>query len=150
MNAITLLKTDHEKVKALFAQVESTNESQHQMLFEEIKDKLEVHTHIEETILYPQMKEIEELKDIVLEGVEEHHQVKLIIREIDDLVWDSTKFEPKLKVLIEDVEHHIEEEESEMFPKIEELVDEETLELLGNELELEMKKYKKAKTAGIE
>lgn len=148
MDAISLLKSDHKKVKGLFKQVETTELNQHQMLFEQIKAELEVHTHIEETVLYPRMKEFKELKDIVLEGVEEHHQVKLLIREIDNLVGDSEKFEPKLKVLIEDVEHHIKEEEEEMFPEIEELVDKKTLELMGTELELEKKRYAKANTVG--
>lgn len=146
MDAITLLKADHDKFKKLFEQVENTDESKHQMLFEKIKAELEVHTHIEEVILYPKMKEFKELKDIVLEGVEEHHQVKVLIREIDNLVGDSEKFEPKLKVIIEDTEHHIEEEEEKMFPKFRELIDAKTLKALGAELEAEKENYKKTKT----
>lgn len=146
MDAIKLLKSDHDKVKELFEQFENSQSGNLQTLFEKIKTGLEVHTHIEEKILYPQMKEFEELKEIVLEGVEEHHQVKLLIREIENLTEESEKMEPKLKVLIEDVEHHIEEEEGEMFPKIKQLVDAKTLEKLGGELAEEKTNYNKSKS----
>lgn len=146
MDAITLLKSDHEKVKKLFEQVENSKNGNLEDLFEKIKNELEIHTHIEEKILYPQMKEFKELIEIVLEGVEEHHQVKLLIREIENLTKESEKMEPKLKVLIEDVEHHIEEEEGEMFPKIKQLVDEKMLEELGRELAEEKSNYKKSKS----
>jgi iron-sulfur cluster repair protein YtfE (RIC family) len=147
MNAIELLKADHDKVDRLFQKVKATEESEHQKLFEQIKQELEVHTHIEETVFYPKMKEEDELKDIVLEGIEEHHQVKIFLRELSALTEDSEKFEPKLKVLIEDVSHHVMEEEGEMFPKIEEIFDEATLEEIGAELEAEKQSYKKAHTA---
>ena len=91
---------------------------------------------IEETIFYPAMEKHEELKDMVLEAIEEHKQVKTLLREMDDLVNDSEKFEPKLTVLKENVEHHAEEEEEgKMFPKVREIVERETLEKLGQELE---------------
>ena len=144
MNAIELLKTDHDKVDRLFQKVKATEEGSHRELFEQIKEELEIHTHIEETIFYPKMKENEELKDLVLEGVEEHHQVKVFLRELSGLSEDSEKFEPKLKVLMEDVTHHVQEEEGEMFPKIEEVFDASTLEELGKEMEAEKRNYKKA------
>ena len=149
MNAIELLKEDHRKVDRLFQKVKATEDDRelHRKLFEQIKEELEIHTHIEETIFYPKMKEEKELEDIVLEGIEEHHQAKMFLREISNLVDDSEKFEPKLKVLMEDVEHHVMEEEGEMFPKVEEVFDEATLEELGKELEAEKKNYKKAHAA---
>lgn len=93
------------------------------------------------------MKQEKELEDIVLEGIEEHHQAKVFLREISALSDDSEKFEPKLKVLMEDVIHHVQEEEGEMFKKIEEIFDEETLKEIGKELEAEKRKYKKSMTA---
>lgn len=147
MNAIELLKSDHQKVSSLFQKVKATEDSEHQELFEQIKKELEVHTHIEETVFYPKMQEEEELKDIVLEGIEEHHQVKIFLRELSSLTEDSEKFEPKLKVLIEDVTHHVQEEEGQMFPKIEEIFDESTLEALGEQLEAEKQNYQKSHTA---
>jgi hemerythrin superfamily protein len=82
------------------------------------------------------MQKHQELKDMVLEAIEEHKQVKTLLREMDDLAKDSDKFEPKLKVLMENVEHHAEEEEEgKMFPKVRELLDKAALEELGQELE---------------
>lgn len=147
MNAIELLKQDHDKVDRLFQKVKGSEESEHKELFEKIKEELEVHTHIEETVFYPRMREEEKLKDIVLEGIEEHHQVKIFLRELSALSDDSEKFEPKLKVLMEDVTHHVQEEEGEMFPKIEEIFDQTTLEEIGKELEKEKQNFKKSQSA---
>jgi len=147
MNAIELLKTDHDKVSRLFQKVKATEEGEHKELFKQIKEELEVHTHIEETIFYPKMKEEAELEDLILEGIEEHHQAKMFLRELSALSDDSEKFEPKLKVLMEDVTHHVQEEEGEMFPMIEELFDEATLEELGAEMEEEKESFKKTLTA---
>jgi iron-sulfur cluster repair protein YtfE (RIC family) len=148
MNAIELLKADHDKVDLLFQKVKATEESEHKALFEKIREELEVHTHIEETIFYPAMKQESELEDIVLEGIEEHHQAKIFLRELSTLVEDSEKFEPKLKVLMEDIEHHVMEEEGEMFPKVQELFDEATLNELGAQMKEEKQKFRKSYSAG--
>src|SRR5262245_14233194 len=102
MNAIDLLKEDHDKVDRLFQKVKADEDADHRDTFEQIKAELDVHTHIEETIFYPKMKEQgdEELKKLVLEGVEEHHQAKIFLRELAGLVDESEKFQPKLKVLM--------------------------------------------------
>jgi iron-sulfur cluster repair protein YtfE (RIC family) len=149
MNAIELLKADHKVVSGLFQKVEATEESEHPALFEKIKAELEVHTHIEETIFYPKLiaDGDKELVDLVKEGIEEHHQVKLFLREIPNLADESEKFEPKLTVLIEDVEHHVMEEEGEMFKMVEEQFDAEVLETLGAEMEAEKAKFKKTQSA---
>ena len=147
MNAIELLKEDHNKVSRLFQKVKATEESEHKELFEQIREELEIHTHIEETIFYPKVKEEKELEDLVLEGIEEHHQAKIFLRELASLTEDSEKFEPKLKVLMEDIKHHVQEEEGEMFPKIEEIFDEATLEELGAEMEKEKQSFKKSYAA---
>ncbi len=148
MNAIELLKSDHQKVKGLFREFENSESDQEkEKLFQQIKSELEVHTHIEETIFYPVIKDEEELEDITLEGIEEHHVVDVLIRETENLTDDSSKFEPKVTVLIENVEHHIQEEEGEMFPKVQELFDEQTLEDLGAKMEAEKKKFSNSKPA---
>jgi hypothetical protein len=140
MNIIELLKEDHRKVEELFAKVEATeSEKQHLQLFEKLKTELETHTQIEETLFYPALEEYEELKDMVLEAFEEHKQVKTLIREISALVEGSEKLDAKLKVMGENVEHHVGEEEDEMFPKVEELIEEQELERLGEEM-LKLKK----------
>jgi hemerythrin superfamily protein len=137
MDALELLKTDHKTVKDLFKKVEaSKNAKQQKQLFEEIKMELETHTHIEETVFYPAVAKHDELKDMVLESLEEHKQVKTLLREMDNLTEDSEKFEPKLKVLMENVEHHAEEEEHpKIFPKVRKLMDAAALDQLGQELE---------------
>lgn len=147
MNAIELLKADHDKVELLFQKVKATEDGEHRALFEQIKEELEIHTHIEETVFYPKIKDEKELEDLVLEGIEEHHQVKMFLRELDALAAKSEKFEPKLKVLIEDVTHHVQEEEGEMFPLIEELFDADALEELGAQLEREKQSFKKTYAA---
>ncbi|MGH7873155.1 MAG: hemerythrin domain-containing protein [Candidatus Binatia bacterium] len=136
MNALELLTMDHKKVKELFKKAEGSNGKQQKELFEQIKMELETHTRIEETVFYPAVAENDELKDMVLESLEEHKQVKTLLREMENLTDDSEKFEPKLKVLMENVEHHAEEEEEgEMFPKLRKLMDEDELQQLGQKLE---------------
>lgn len=110
---------------------------------------MDAHTHIEETILYPKLiAEVdEELKKIVLEGIEEHRQAKMFLHELADLNGEDEKFAPKLEVLMEDVEHHVEEEGDEMFPVVESQFDEEVLEELGAEMEAEKSKFQKSSSA---
>ena len=135
-DALELLKQDHQKVKKLFEQAEKAGEKKQQKIFDQIKTELETHTRIEETVFYPAMEKHEELKDMVLESLEEHKQIKTLLRELDNLASDSEKFEPKLKVLMENVEHHAEEEEEgKMFPKIRKIINKQQLEQLGAELE---------------
>ena len=97
MNAIELLKEDHNRVSRLFQKVKADTEGKnHKKLFEQIREELEIHTHIEETVFYPQIKQEKEIEELVLEGIEEHHQVKMFLRELGNLVEDSEKFDPKL------------------------------------------------------
>jgi hemerythrin superfamily protein len=137
MDALELLKQDHQKVKQLFEQGQQTEDKKQQKkIFREIKSELETHARIEETIFYPAMEEHEELKDMVLESLEEHKQMKTVLRELGRLSANSERFKPKFKVLMDDVEHHAEEEEEgKMFPKIRQLIDRAELEELGQELE---------------
>jgi hemerythrin superfamily protein len=137
MDALELLKQDHQKVKELFKQGQQTeNRKEQKQIFKEIKSELETHARIEETIFYPAMEEHEELKDMVLESLEEHKQMKTVLRELSRLSANSERFKPKFKVLKDNVEHHaVEEEEGKMFPKIRDLIDRTELEQLGHELE---------------
>ena len=149
MNAIELLKEDHDRVDKLFQKVKANEDADHTDTFEQIKAELEVHTHIEETIFYPKLRDEgdEELKKITLEGIEEHHQAKMFLRELSSLVEDSEKFEPKLKVLMEDIEHHVQEEEGEMFEMVQEQFDEATLQELGSQMEKEKASFGKSQKA---
>jgi iron-sulfur cluster repair protein YtfE (RIC family) len=149
MNAIDLLKEDHDKVDKLFQKVKASPDGDHTELFEQIKAELEVHTHIEETIFYPRLIKDgdEELQKLTKEGIEEHHQAKIFLRELSSLAEESEKFEPKLKVLMEDIAHHVQEEEGEMFPMVKEQFDEYTLQTLGKELEKEKTAFGKPKSS---
>ena len=137
MDALELLKQDHQRVKELFEQGQQiTDKKQQKRIFKEIKTELELHARIEETIFYPAMEEREELKEMVLESLEEHKQVKTVLREMARLSPSSEKFKPKFKVLKDNVEHHAEEEEEgKMFPKIRKLINHAELQQLGEELE---------------
>lgn len=148
MNAIKLLKQDHSELRKYFGQYKASDgDGEKHKLFKQIKEKLDVHTHIEETIFYPKIKDHKQLEDITLEGIEEHHVADVLVREISKLTDDSEKFEPKMDVLIESVEHHLMEEEGKMFPKVEELFDKAVLEELGREMAEEEKKFNKSKQA---
>jgi iron-sulfur cluster repair protein YtfE (RIC family) len=145
MNILELLKEDHKKVSELFAKVDATeSQKQHLQLFEKIKTELETHTQIEETLFYPVLEQYDELKDLVMEAFEEHKQVKSLIREITALAEGSEKLDAKLTVMGENVEHHIGEEEEEMFPQVEKLIQRQELESMGEEM-LKMKQgFKKS------
>jgi iron-sulfur cluster repair protein YtfE (RIC family) len=139
MNAIELLKQDHDKVEKLFQKVKG-QQGDEQQLTEQIRIELQVHTQIEEQIFYPYLLENgdEEIQDIVKEGIEEHRQVKILLKEMENLSDGSESLDPKLQVLMEDVTHHVQEEEGELFPLVVEQFDGETLNELGEELQ-EMK-----------
>jgi hemerythrin superfamily protein len=137
MDILELLKEDHQKVKKLFEQGQQTQDKKQQkQIFKEIKSELERHTRLEETIFYPAMEEHDKLKDMVLESLEEHKQVKTVLREMGKLSPNSEKFKPKFKVLKDNVEHHAEEEEEgKMFPEIRKVINRAELEQLGQEVE---------------
>lgn len=143
MNAIELLKADHDEVGAFFKEVKAHEGADHTAIFKKIKAALDVHTHIEETIFYPKLKSEgdEDLVKIVLEGLEEHGQCKMFLMELAAMTNDDEKFDPKLKVLMEDVEHHVKEEEGEMFPLVKEQFDADILKQLGAEMEAEKKNF---------
>jgi iron-sulfur cluster repair protein YtfE (RIC family) len=150
MDAITLLKTDHEKVAGIFEQLEPTTEralKTREELFTKLQQELDVHAHIEETIFYPVLKQEAETRDITLEGIEEHHVIKMLLRELAAMQVDSEQWTAKLKVLKENVEHHVEEEESDMFKGAREVLSKEQLEDLGTRMEA-AKKEQKAAAAG--
>ena len=137
MDAIAMLKEDHDKVKGLLTQLESTTErgvKTRQELFATIKTELTVHEIIEEEIFYPALKEHPKAEEIVLEGYEEHHVVDTIMGELEGLPVDHESWGAKAKVMKENIEHHIEEEESQMFPKARQVFEREELESLGERM----------------
>ncbi len=150
MDAFELLKTDHEKVAGIFEKLAETTEravKTRTELFAKLKEELDVHAHIEETILYPVLRRESETREITLEGLEEHHVMKLLLRELNAMSSVETEqWTAKLKVLKENVEHHVEEEEGEMFVEARKILSREQIEELGAQLEAE-KKTQQQKTA---
>jgi hypothetical protein len=138
MDALTLLKDDHDKVRKLLEQGESTTErgiKTRQELFARIHEELQVHEAIEEEIFYPALKQHAETKEIVLEAYEEHSVVDTILGELKETPVDDETWGAKFTVMKENLEHHIEEEEGEMFTKARDLFDREELEALGRRME---------------
>ena len=135
MNAIKMLKQQHREVEKLFKQFEAASSAKPQReIFNEIADALAIHATIEERHFYPSVKR-QQTEDILLESVEEHLEVKRAIADLLELEVEDDAFEAKVKVLQEDVEHHVEEEETELFPKVEKLFDEDELEAIGDAME---------------
>lgn len=130
---IKLLKDDHKKVKALFAEFESADGRSKRRIANEAITELEVHAAIEAEIFYPAM--LEELKDefVVAEAEEEHHVVHVLIAELKQMEKTDVRFEAKFTVLAENVKHHIEEEETEMLSKAAK-ADKALLDRLGQEM----------------
>ena len=151
MNAFALLKSDHEKVSGIFEQLEGTTEratKTREQLFTKLKQELDVHAHIEETIFYPALKKEAETREITLEGFEEHHVMKMLLQELESLAVDTEQWTAKLKVLKENVEHHVEEEEGEMFKSAQEVFSQEQLDEFGARMEAEKaRQQQKAATA---
>lgn len=148
-DAIDLLKADHRKVEDLFAKVKGNEDGNNATTFKKIKKELDVHAHIEETVFYPHLldKGDKELKKIVREGLEEHSQVKVLLAELDNLSGDSPTFKAKITVLMENVEHHVEEEEDEMFSMVRDQIPADTLQRLGSLMQGEKMKVRRMKPA---
>src|SRR5918997_2918825 len=130
MDAFELLKKDHKKVSGIFEKLDTTTErgvKTREELFTQLKQELDVHAKIEETILYPVLKEAQETEDITLEAYEEHAVVKQLLTELDEMPKSDETWGAKLTVLKENVEHHVEEEEGEMFSSAREVLSSEQI-----------------------
>jgi hemerythrin-like domain-containing protein len=138
MNAVRLLKDDHKKVKGLFREYEGAGERAYKTklgIAEQVFTELEVHTKIEEEIFYPAVRaKGGELKDVVSESLEEHHVVDVLMAELKALDPEDERYDAKFKVLTENVEHHIEEEETEMLPDAEKKLGDADMERLGEQM----------------
>jgi len=133
---LELLKQDHQAVKDLFDQIDDAEDGkQRKKLFDQIDTQLNIHAHIEETVFYPEMQKIDQLKDMVEEALAEHQEVKTLLEKIEGLDPEAEQFSASLEELMENVEHHVAEEEDEMFPKVRERCDQATLDRLGDQLE---------------
>lgn len=136
MNPFELLKNDHQKVSDLFKRIETASGKAKVGIFDQIKNELEVHMHIEESIFYPALKNAEATRDVTLEAYEEHRVVKDLLAELA-AAKPSDQWDAKLTVLKENVEHHVEEEEDELFKKAKDVLSAEETESLGDQMAAE-------------
>jgi len=137
MDAIKLLKEDHARIKPLLAELKETTDRAEKTrgeLFSRIKQELTIHEIIEEEIFYPTLREHPKAKEIVLEGYEEHDVVSRLMGELDGMDATDERFGPKAKVMAENIEHHIEEEEGEMFRTARQVFADDELEDLGDRM----------------
>lgn len=150
MNAFTLLKQDHQKVAGILEKIDETTERAakgREELFTQLKNELDVHTRIEEEILYPTLEEYEETRAISLEAYEEHAVVKQLLEELSSGPKDDEQWTAKFTVLKENIEHHVEEEEGDMFKEARKVLSEAEIEKLGERLQ-EAKRAQKSAMAG--
>jgi hemerythrin superfamily protein len=137
MNVYTLLKKDHEKVKGIFKALGETTEravKKRETLFAQLKSELTVHAEAEEALFYPRVLDPKETHEITLEALEEHKVVKTLLAELDADAKDTEEWAAKLKVLQENVEHHVEEEEDELFKKAQKVLSNEEAESIAEEI----------------
>jgi hemerythrin-like domain-containing protein len=137
VNAIDLLEQQHREVEELFEELEGAGENAKktkERLCRELADALAVHAEIEEKLFYPEAKQ-ENTEEILRESVEEHLSMKRLLTDIVEGEVEDDQFDARIEVLKEQVEHHVEEEEKELFPKVRKVLSREELEDLGTRME---------------
>jgi hemerythrin-like domain-containing protein len=143
-DAIVMLKQDHKEIKKVFTAFEKAGEDAHKengRLVEKMIELLTVHTYIENEVMYPRVRALlPDLEDDVLESYEEHHVADLLVMELYGMTPDAERFDAKTTVLIENVRHHIDEEEQEWFPQVREGLGRKALQEIGAEMEKARKK----------
>jgi hemerythrin superfamily protein len=139
MDAITMLKADHKAVEQLFKRYEKAGDSAYvekRQIVDRIIEALSKHAAVEEQLFYPVSRAtVPDTDDVVLESLEEHHVVKWLLSELEGMPADHERFDAKVTVLIENVRHHVEEEESMLFDLLREHVKGTELDALGEQLE---------------
>lgn len=138
-DAIVMLKNDHKDIRKAFTDFEKAGENAHATkgrIVDRIIELLTVHTYLENEVMYPRVRELlPELEDDVLESYEEHHVADVLVMELAGMKPDAERFTAKATVLIENVRHHIEEEETEWFPQVREGLSRKVLQEIGAEME---------------
>ena len=139
MDAITLLKDDHKTVEKLFKRFEKAGDGAYKekaTVADKIREELSRHAAIEEQLFYPVIRAtVDDVEDLTLESLEEHHIVKWVLSELDDMDPKDERFTAKMTVLIENVRHHVEEEEDDLFPKVRDAIGRKDLGALGDAME---------------
>jgi hemerythrin superfamily protein len=135
MNALDLLKQQHQEVKSLFEEIEQSDDPEEKAEFvQDLADNLAAHATIEEKIFYPAAYE-DETKEDLEEAVEEHLSAKRILADLIEMGPEDENFDAKIMVLKEQIEHHVEDEEKKLFPKVQSILDSAMLETLGTQME---------------
>ena len=131
------LKKDHKKVKEMMKEIESALEDENtkeaKEIFTVLKKELLAHSKAEDIAYYSKLDENEKTKDIILEGREEHHVVEMLLDELEAMKVDPEEWKAKFKVLRENVEHHVEEEEEKMFKKAEKVLSDDLADVTGEQ-----------------
>jgi hemerythrin superfamily protein len=137
VNAIELLESQHREVEKIFSQLDKAKTaSAKQKLFDLLADSLAVHMEIEEHQFYPAAK-AKRTEDMLLESLEEHLGIKRVLADLLETEAADETFDAKIKVLKEQVEHHVEEEETDLFPKTKKVLDAKELQVLGQRMQAE-------------
>jgi iron-sulfur cluster repair protein YtfE (RIC family) len=137
MNALELLKKDHQRISDLFADAKTFTDMRR--LFSTIKNELELHAHIEETLFYPEYEKHERLKFLVQDAQTQHELIKELLRDLES--QDGPEFENSFQALMAEVQLHIIAEENEIFPQVRSIIDGPDLSHLGEELEMDKLEY---------
>jgi iron-sulfur cluster repair protein YtfE (RIC family) len=137
MNALELLKKDHQRISDLFADARTYTDMRR--LYDAIKTEIELHTHNEETIFYPEYEKHERLKYLVQDAQTQHGLIKELLRDLE--TQDGPEFENTFQTLMAEVQLHFTEEENEIFPQVRSIIDGPDLGHLGEELEMEKLEY---------
>jgi hemerythrin superfamily protein len=141
MDAFQILSKDHREVEQLFEQIEKTDNrgaDSREQLFQKLKQELELHTEVEEKIFYPEMKKHDGTKELVGDALEEHGEVKQMLQEIGQLSAEDDQWSEMINELKMAVQHHVREEEDQMFPAARNQLDSGRIDELGRQIE-EMK-----------
>ncbi|MDG4810243.1 hemerythrin domain-containing protein [Micromonospora sp. WMMD1120] len=137
-DAIVLLKEDHKEMRRLFKAFQDAEEgpaSQRQKLVDQILEALTVHTYLENEVMYPEIRRLlPDLEDDILESYEEHHVADVLCAELASMDASDERFTAKTTVLIENVTHHVEEEEEEWFPKVRDALGRKQLQEIGEKM----------------
>src|SRR3954453_19375926 len=134
VNAIEMLEAQHREVEELFATLEKARSSEtKRRIFVELADKLAIHATIEERHFYPSVN-AKRTEDILLESLEEHLGIKRVLADLLAIDVHDETFDAKVKVLKEQVEHHVGEEEDDLFPKVRKILDDETLMAIAQQM----------------
>ena len=150
MDVFALLKADHELVAEMLETIDKTTERAlkgREETFTRLKTELDLHAMIEEELVYPTLEEADETRDITLEAYEEHRLVKQLLTELEQEPKDTEEWTAKFSVLKENVEHHVEEEEGEMFKKARQALSKEEIDELTRRVEQAKQQNKAAGTA---